>query len=474
MGFRDSLRSRPSFALPPTQFTLRCDSSLQGWGSVIEGSDNPTGGRWSPFEATYHINYLELKAIQMGLMSLCNDLYEVHIKVLSDNQTAVAYIRNMGGTHSPSCNLITREILLWCKQRKITITISHLPGHLNVQADKASREFKDDIEWSLDTGVFTMLSRKWGQPQIDMFASRLNHKISLYVSWKPDPMFDRKSPTENSNESNLSNNRGSKVGDTILVPIVVENVGTASNSDTCTSVHFDIGPRSIESTSIIPQIETTWVSCVRKMLQEQGINGQSLEIILDSWRKGTKKQYSTYITQWASYCRQNKVSLTKPSLPQVLGFLAAQSARLGYSAVASTRSALSSFIKLDGVNLGEHPLVSRFMTGLFNRKPALPRYVETWNPQIVLDNIRSLPDNSLLSLKQLTMKLTVLMALVTAQRTQTLKALSLDGIVCSEDQYSFTVLDVLKQTSRHGGQNRHLAPVVFKKFPNDTKLCPFN
>ena len=37
------------------------------------------------------------------------------------------------------------------------MTISHLPHHLNVVADKASREFKDDVEWAIDHGVFGML-----------------------------------------------------------------------------------------------------------------------------------------------------------------------------------------------------------------------------------------------------------------------------------------------------------------------------
>ena len=94
----------------------------------------------------------------------------------------------MGGTHSPSCNQITRDILLWCKQRKLKVTISHLPGHRNVVADKASREFKDDVEWAIDHGVFDMLIKKWGRPQIDVSTSRLNYKVCACVSWKPDPL----------------------------------------------------------------------------------------------------------------------------------------------------------------------------------------------------------------------------------------------------------------------------------------------
>ncbi|PFX20430.1 hypothetical protein AWC38_SpisGene15119 [Stylophora pistillata] len=126
----------------------------------------------------------------------------------------------------------------------------------------------------------------------------------------------------------------------------------------------------------------------------------------------------------------------------------------------------------NGVNLGDHPLVKRFMAGIFNRKPALPRYVETWNPHIVLDYFKSLPENESLELKQLTMKLTVLLTLISVQRFQTLKALSLDGMSNTEDSSNFRLLEVLKQTSRHGGTNRHLAPIVLKMYPHDSKLCP--
>ena len=173
--------------MPAAQVTLNCDSSLLGWGCVINGSDTTTGGRWSPGEALSHINCLELKAIKLGLQSLCSHFSNLHVKVLSDNQTAVTYIRAMGGTHSITCNQITREIILWCKERQIWLTSSHLPGRLNVVADRASREFTDNTEWSLEATAVNKLVDKWGQPAVDMFASRLNYKVRNYVAWKPDP-----------------------------------------------------------------------------------------------------------------------------------------------------------------------------------------------------------------------------------------------------------------------------------------------
>ena len=38
-----------------------------------------------------------------------------------------------------------------------------------------------------DLTYFQRLQISGGNPSIDLFASRLNHQVSCYVSWKPDP-----------------------------------------------------------------------------------------------------------------------------------------------------------------------------------------------------------------------------------------------------------------------------------------------
>jgi len=162
-----------------------------------------------------------------------------------------------------------------------------------------------------------------------------------------------------------------------------------------------------------------------------------------------------------------------PTLSQLLEFMTLQSKRLGYSAMGTLWSALSSFISIDGIKAGEHPVVVRFMTGIFNRKPCFPRYTETWDPQIVLDYLCSYPDVKDMSLKQLTLKLTMLMALVSAQRTQTLQLLSIEYMVRKPDVFTFKVMSLLKQSSASGGKQRHLAPIGFKKYTGDKRLCVY-
>ena len=165
--------------------TLSTDASKLGWGA--SALDQVTGGRWSPVESGQHINVLELKAVLMGLQSLCKAKQDCHIKILSDNTTTVSYLKNMGGTHSLACNEIARKVWLWCISRKIYLTAAHIPGKTNIQADQASRLFNDRTEWQLDKSVFKKLLAIFGKPEVDMFASRLNHQLPLYVAWIPDP-----------------------------------------------------------------------------------------------------------------------------------------------------------------------------------------------------------------------------------------------------------------------------------------------
>lgn len=156
-----------------------------------------------------------------------------------------------------------------------------------------------------------------------------------------------------------------------------------------------------------------------------------------------------------------------PTLQQALEFLSFQSKTVGYSVVATCRSAMSTFVKIDDVKVGDHPLVSRFKTGLFNQKPALPRYTDTWNSQVVLNHLKTYLTTGNLSLKELTQKLVMLMALLSVQRTQTLQSYLWNECVHRLESIS----SLLKQTSAKGGQNSYLFPISFTCDDVDKRLC---
>ena len=164
--------------------TLVSDASTLGWGGVC--GQVKIGGRWNDYEVEFHINYLELLAAFLTLKAFCRDKHSIHVKILMDNTSAIAYINNMGGIRSKTLNDLARECWLWCLERDIWISAYYLPGVEN-EADTYSRNFNDQIEWKLDESIFIKISEIFGEPDIDLFATRLNKQIPKYVAWKPDP-----------------------------------------------------------------------------------------------------------------------------------------------------------------------------------------------------------------------------------------------------------------------------------------------
>ena len=165
---------------------IRTDASGFAWGAVMSNGLS-TQGMWTDDERKEHINVLELKACMLGVQSLCRELSNCHVRVELDNTTAVAYINNMGGTHSQACNCVTRELLIWCKSRTIWLTACHIAGKDNVTADRYSRKYSVHTEWKLNPKEFKRLCSAFGTPEIDLFAARTNFQLSKYMSLNPDP-----------------------------------------------------------------------------------------------------------------------------------------------------------------------------------------------------------------------------------------------------------------------------------------------
>ena len=210
------------------------------------------------------------------------------------------------------------------------------------------------------------------------------------------------------------------------------------------------------------------MSPVWQSFQDKGISEAAAKLIMASWRDGTKKQYSTYITKWQKFCNQRQISHIQPSVVSVFDFLTLLYQQgLTYSAINTARSALSSYIALEnGTCIGQHPLVSRLMKGIFQEKPPRLKDTEIWDVCIVLSHFQSLSPVDKLSLKELTLKLVVLILLVPGQRGQTVHLLSIDHMVPLNNCYTFQIVDNLKQ-SRPGVKN----PLVeFRRF-EDKSLC---
>ena len=129
----------------------------------------------------------ELKAIEIGEFSYTKNVHPRHIRIMSDNTTAIAYINNMGGICSLECDEIVKSIWLYCKSIDAHLSTAFMPGNLNITDKKSRVFFSEATEWQLNPRIFQQITNTYFLPNVDLFASRLNHQLPIYVSWHPDP-----------------------------------------------------------------------------------------------------------------------------------------------------------------------------------------------------------------------------------------------------------------------------------------------
>ena len=188
-----------------------------------------------------------------------------------------------------------------------------------------------------------------------------------------------------------------------------------------------------------------------------------------AWRPGTKKQYQTYLTKGENYCNSEGISPVSAFVTKGIKFSAEPvESGIGYSAVYTARSALSTILVVnDTFSFGMHPLVKKILKGDFEEKPSLPRYEVIWDVNQVLNRLRSDPPIECISLKELTLKVVMLLALLTGQRTQTIHCLDVSHMIVTDKTCIFYLTSLQKQSK----PGKHPKPIELKAFDQEHSLC---
>ena len=183
-----------------------------------------------------------------------------------------------------------------------------------------------------------------------------------------------------------------------------------------------------------------------------GLSDEVVNVLIASCSVGTQKQYRAYLLKWQGFCTARNLKMSDVTIKDVLSFLCKLfNDGIGYSAVNTARSALSLVLpSIEGYSVGNHPLVTRFLKGVGKLKPPMPRYSYTWDVDLVFKLFDSWPSNKDLDLRQLTLKLASLLAIVTAQRVQSLNLIRISNIHTEGESIVIKISDNIK-TSRPGG-----------------------
>ena len=80
----------------------------------------------------------EFLAVERGLLLFHSSVSHSTVAVFADNSAAVAYLRNAGGTRSPTLNTIAQRILQWSELQHVRLAPQFIMGSHNVLADSPS------------------------------------------------------------------------------------------------------------------------------------------------------------------------------------------------------------------------------------------------------------------------------------------------------------------------------------------------
>ena len=134
-----------------------CQSLRMGRSSRT--SETPFQGRWSEDQSQLHINILEIIAIHFTLKKAIKYIHHSCLMISTDNTTVVSYINKQGGTHSPNSVYWQTVFQGWTdlsKQNGLWISRWRIP-----------------------------FSKMLNFPNVDLFATRFNYNLPLYVSPVP-------------------------------------------------------------------------------------------------------------------------------------------------------------------------------------------------------------------------------------------------------------------------------------------------
>ncbi|XP_052751844.1 uncharacterized protein LOC128199980 [Galleria mellonella] len=204
---------------------------------------------------------------------------------------------------------------------------------------------------------------------------------------------------------------------------------------------------------------------IREGFSKQGVPKAAVDVMISSLSRNTISQYNSSLRKWWEYCNQNHCDFYEVNLSSLLIFLTEcfQSGS-SYGTLNNHRSAIS---LISSNNIGHNEKIKRFFKGIFKLKPVFPRYIVTWDTNIVLNHLANLSNDSI-NLEMLSKKLVMLLALATGQRTQTLSLIKISNITYYNDRIVIAISDLIK-TSGIGRRQPVLNLPFFNSRPS---ICP--
>lgn len=203
-----------------------------------------------------------------------------------------------------------------------------------------------------------------------------------------------------------------------LVSSPPSDVDRISSVDTDGLENLNLSPGGSSPSDSQPHITVSRVEGIRRYYTSEGFSEQVKELLLHSWKPGTKSAYDSAWSKWNSWCLERSIDPFSAPLASVLDFLAWMFFQgYKYRTINVHRSAISSVLpQVNGVSVGQVPIVKQLFRGILIKDPPRPKYGFSWDINVVLKHLLDLPNDNELSLLQLSKKFTILLALGAPKR----------------------------------------------------------
>ena len=241
----------------------------------------------------------------------------------------------------------------------------------------------------------------------------------------PSILSDRQLPSKGLERSNRLSSNSTEMAGPTLVPNAIEHVDTSADTASADGDTADIPGGAAAPAAHQPAADAGGMARVRQNKQDQGFSPESAELFTKRWRGGTRNAYNASWNVWANWCSERDHNPMQAPVATIAQFLTDQHKNdKAYSTINSYRSTISGIHPLVGGGpVGQHPDIKGVMAGIYNENPPQAKYAETWDVDRVLSHMKTWGDNETMHIRDLTVKLTMLIAITTACRAAEIQCL---------------------------------------------------
>ena len=440
--------------IPSHSHQLFTDASLSGWGAHLEPEGILFHGVWTQDQSQLHINLLEMMAISLALKQSLLHISQSTVLVSSDNTTVISYLSHQGGTHSPNLCLEVWNLLNWCLQNRIRLTIRHIPGKFNILADRLSRINKPiSTEWSLNQKncQCNFLHDQFSQHR-SFFNTSQSQTYSLCVSYPRRKsscnrcLHDELESHSRLCLSSISSDTecfaqnpsismqicpcSSSVAKQILVPRTTKSASVSTNISSSLSRPSGTVTRKI-STSKHSTSCPSRLGIIKQSIRNKKFSREVADHVSKARRASTIQVYDSrwkIFTSWASKRKINPSKATPDIIADFLIYLI-KDKNCQVSTIKGYRSMISNTLKFSSnLDIGNDPVLSELIKSFNMQRPVNRPLAPKWDLAFVLSCLCKEPYEPLstASLIHLSMKTAFLLTMATARRVSEIHAFSID------------------------------------------------